>query len=234
MGCTQECEMYPGWFSGLENTHNKERYNLEWFLSVFLDVQCPAYCNPVLFFLLCENNVQRKQDFLERQFFAPTTATMIYYEDCMTLPGWFEHNSLLILSRTYLHDVSCLRPRQHVLGDAGTRIYIYHEIELDSSTGLSVGALFRTRRNNSIIWQKVLCVTSPLGTLQCCPIQQLEYSFLSHALDFFLCNLLTFSFHFCFACSLVCLALHPEWCSKTFWADMLATDLHRSHAIVNL
>ena len=34
---------------------NKERYNLEWFLSVFLDVQCPAYCNPVVFSLLwCE------------------------------------------------------------------------------------------------------------------------------------------------------------------------------------
>ena len=98
MGCTQEHEMHPGWFSGLENTHNKERYNLEWFLSVFLDVQCPAYCNLVVFSLLCENNVQRKQEFLERQFFAPMAATMIYYEDFMTLPGWFEHNSLLILA----------------------------------------------------------------------------------------------------------------------------------------
>ena len=97
-GCTWECKMHPGWFSGLENTHNKDRYNLEWFLSVFLDVQCLAYCNPVVFSLLCENNVQRKQEFLERQFFAPMAATMIYYEDCMTLPGWFEHNSLLILA----------------------------------------------------------------------------------------------------------------------------------------
>ena len=151
--CTWEHEMHPGWFSGLENTHNKERYNLEWFLSVFLDVQCPAYCNPVVFSLLCENNVQRKQEFLERQFFAPMAATMIYYEDCMTLPGWFEHNSLLILSRTYLHDVSSLRPRWHVLRDTGTRIYIYRKIELDSSTSLSVGALFRTRQNDSIIQQ---------------------------------------------------------------------------------
>ena len=78
---------------------------------------------------------------------------MIYYEDCMTLPGWFEHNSLLILSRTYLHDVSSLRPRQHVLWDVGTLIYMYHKkLELDLSTGLSVGVLFRTRQNDSIIW----------------------------------------------------------------------------------
>ena len=28
-----------------------------------------------------------KQEFLERQFHAPVAATMIYYEDCMTLPG---------------------------------------------------------------------------------------------------------------------------------------------------
>ena len=29
MGCTWEHKMHLGWFSGLENTHNKERYNLE-------------------------------------------------------------------------------------------------------------------------------------------------------------------------------------------------------------
>ena len=28
-----------------------------------------------------------KQKFLERQFIAQSAATMIYYEDCMTLPG---------------------------------------------------------------------------------------------------------------------------------------------------
>ena len=51
-------------------------------------------CNPVVFSpLSCEKNVQseqkflEKQELLERQFFAPMAATMIYYEDCMTLPG---------------------------------------------------------------------------------------------------------------------------------------------------
>ena len=29
MGCVQVHDRYPGWFSVLENTHNKERYNLE-------------------------------------------------------------------------------------------------------------------------------------------------------------------------------------------------------------
>ena len=38
------------------------------------------------------NNVHKdtspwKQEFLERQFFAPMATTMIYYEDCMTLPA---------------------------------------------------------------------------------------------------------------------------------------------------
>ena len=31
-------------------------------------------------------------------------------------------------------------------------IYMYHKIELDSSTSLSVGALLRSKQNDSIIW----------------------------------------------------------------------------------
>ena len=45
MGCIWEHKMYLGWFSGLENTYNKERYSLVCSYCVlkwFLDVQCPA------------------------------------------------------------------------------------------------------------------------------------------------------------------------------------------------
>ena len=35
-------------------------------------------CNPVFSLLSCENNVHRKQEFLERQFFAPMAATKMY------------------------------------------------------------------------------------------------------------------------------------------------------------
>ena len=49
-GCIQVCKMHQGWFSGLGNAHNKERYNLEcsWMSSVLHN------CNPVVFSLLWE------------------------------------------------------------------------------------------------------------------------------------------------------------------------------------
>ena len=50
--------------------------------------------------------------------------------------------------------------------------------------------------------------------------------FLFLCLDFFLCNSFDFSCP-CSAHSLACLALHPEWQSKMFCADMLANDLQR-------
>ena len=65
---------------------------------------CPVSSITVIqFSLLCENSDQRKQEFLEtrvleRQFFAPMAATMIYYEDCMTLPGWFYNTTLYLNS----------------------------------------------------------------------------------------------------------------------------------------
>ena len=48
-----------------------------------------------------------------------------------------------MLSRTYLH-VCSLIPRRHAK-NAGTHIYIYCKIQLDSSTSLLVGALLKSK-----------------------------------------------------------------------------------------
>ena len=75
--------MYQGWFSG-----RKTRKDTTWSVPIVFP-GCPVSCItviqwygifPVLSPLSCENNVHRKQKFLEKQeSFAPMAATMIYY-----------------------------------------------------------------------------------------------------------------------------------------------------------
>ena len=76
--------------------------------------------------------------------------TVIYYEDCMTLPGWFEHN-FLFNAKTYLHDVCSLIPRRHVLKKCRNQYICTAKIELDLSTGLLHQKQF-LNLNDAIIW----------------------------------------------------------------------------------
>ena len=89
-GCAWVHEMYQGYIFW-QKTKKDTTWSDSWMSSVLHNC---SDCNPVVFSLLfhVRKNVQRKQKVLEtrvleRQFFAPVAATMIYYEDCMTLPG---------------------------------------------------------------------------------------------------------------------------------------------------
>ena len=89
-GCVQVHESYQGYVFW-QKTKKDTTWSDSWMSSVLHNC---SDCNPVVFSLLfhVRKNVQRKQKVLEtrvleRQFFAPVAATMIYYEDCMTLPG---------------------------------------------------------------------------------------------------------------------------------------------------
>ena len=69
-GCIEVHETYPGWFSGLENTHNKEKIRPGMFLLCSEVIPgCPVSCMTVIQYfpsLLERNNVQKKLGFLER------------------------------------------------------------------------------------------------------------------------------------------------------------------------
>ena len=84
-GCAQVHKMYWGTFSGRKQGKIQPGVflSVSWMSSVLHNC---SDCNPVVFPPLTgEENVQRKQKFLEkqeflgRQFFAPAAATMIYY-----------------------------------------------------------------------------------------------------------------------------------------------------------